>query len=162
MKIMSTVVWISLIVLVGAAVASFWFVYSPHPVGAIVAIGDGLASVKAEVAASPLARMRGLSGHAPLGPDEGMLFLFSSSQKYSFWMKDMKFPIDIIWIDGTRIVDITEDVPAPSGQGALPTFRPKQAANAVLEVNAGYARQHGLAAGLTVSVVGIDGKPVVR
>ncbi len=162
MKPMGIAIWTSIIILLGAAAAGFWLVYSPHPAGATVIIGDGAATVRAEVAASPLARMRGLSGHAPLGPDEGMIFLFSSAQKYPFWMKDMRFPIDIIWINGGRIVDITENAPVPSESGPIPSFSPNQAADAALEVNAGYAQAHDLAVGMKVSVTGIDGKTVVR
>lgn len=50
------------------------------------------------VAATPDIREKGLSGHAPLAVNEGMLFLFDDVRTKQFWMKDMLFPIDIIWI----------------------------------------------------------------
>ena len=55
--------------------------------------------IQAEVV-SRLADLRqGLSGRASLPTDHGMLFVFSKSDIYEFWMKDMKFPLDIIWIN---------------------------------------------------------------
>lgn len=51
------------------------------------------------LAVTPSAWEQGLSGHALLPADEGMLFLFPSSSIRSFWMKDMNFPLDIVWID---------------------------------------------------------------
>jgi uncharacterized protein len=105
----------------------------------IVTLGEGI-RVSVEVARTPAARARGLSGHAPLGEDEGMLFLFDEADRYGFWMKDMLFPIDIIWIrDG--VVD-----------GALPSYAPREPADTVLEVRAGFAADRGVVPGLSVGV----------
>lgn len=54
--------------------------------------------IKAEVVDNEEARMKGLSGRDNLADDEGMFFVFEKSDIYPFWMKDMKFAIDIIWI----------------------------------------------------------------
>ena len=54
---------------------------------------------KMEVADTDASRALGLSGHAPLADSEGMIFVFEKPDAYGFWMKDMNFPIDIIWID---------------------------------------------------------------
>src|SRR5882672_5260542 len=43
-------------------------------------------------------RTLGLSGHSPLAADEGMLFIFPAPGEYGFWMKDMLFPLDLVWI----------------------------------------------------------------
>ena len=51
-----------------------------------------------EVADTTQARAKGLSGRSCIGQNEGMLFVFNQPGFYEFWMKDMKFPIDIIWI----------------------------------------------------------------
>jgi uncharacterized membrane protein (UPF0127 family) len=59
------------------------------------------------LAVNPAEWERGLSGRPSLATDEGMLFLFPSSSVRAFWMKDMNFPIDIIWIDkGWRVVGV--------------------------------------------------------
>ncbi len=95
-------------------------------------------------------RSQGLSGHSALRADEGMLFLFTAAFRYPFWMKDMLFPLDMIWIQGDRVVDITPNVPIPAaGQSiwTLPTYSPRTAADKVLEVNAGTAAADGLKIG---------------
>lgn len=84
-------------------------------------------------------KIKGLSGRTSLDKNAGMLFIFATSDKYAFWMNNMKFPIDIIWINNNKIVDFVENAPAPSaGQNAsmLPIYKPSDLANYVLEVNA--------------------------
>jgi uncharacterized membrane protein (UPF0127 family) len=114
-----------------------------------VTIDDGL-RVRVEVARTPTARARGLSGHAPLGEDEGMLFLFETADRYGFWMKDMLFPIDILWIRDGVIVDVTSEASVPGPDGALSSYAPREPADTVLEVRAGFAADHGIVPGLSV------------
>ena len=142
---------LSAIILVAMPVVALWLWFKPHTTPAEVVI-DGRIRVRVEVADTMLAQERGLSGHAPLAADEGMVFLFDRPEKYAFWMKDMTFPIDIIWIMDGAIADITPDVPVPTPGVSLPTFAPKVPVDTVLEVNAGFARQHGLRIGLPVQV----------
>ena len=76
-----------------------------------------------------------------------MLFLLADDSP-SFWMKGMRFPLDIVWIKDGRVVDVSADVPPPRGPNApLPTYSPDRPANRALEVNAGWAADHGVAAG---------------
>ena len=108
-----------------------------------VKIGD--VNVQVELATTPQARAQGLSGRAGLSEDEGMLFIFDKSGRYSFWMKDMNFAIDIIWIsDDMRVVYIKKDARPESYPES---FMPETSALYVLEVNAGYAKQHDLKEG---------------
>lgn len=100
------------------------------------------ATLVVEIADDALERARGLSGRAALQPNTGMLFLFEDAFIPSFWMKDMNFALDFLWIRDGTIVDITENVPAPSGDD-LPTYSPNQPIDMVLEVNAGWIAQHG-------------------
>lgn len=93
--------------------------------------------IKAEVALSPKDQEKGLSGRNGLKEDEGMLFVFNDPGKYDFWMKDMKFPIDIIWIsEDKKIIDITKNI-LPESYPAV--FKPASSARYVLEVNAGFS-----------------------
>ena len=63
------------------------------------------------LAETPAERVRGLSGRETLPQNEGMLFLFENTDYHAFWMKNMRFPIDIIWMDDDRvIVGIAEHV----------------------------------------------------
>lgn len=90
-------------------------------------------------------RMRGLSGKERLHENEGMLFVFTSESRYGFWMKDMRFPIDIIWlsVDGT-IVDMHADL-SPSTYPEI--FRPREPVRYVLELPAGFAELNSLETG---------------
>lgn len=89
----------------------------------------------------------GLSGRAELGAD-GMLFVFPQRYIPRFWMKEMQFDLDLVWIDGATIVDITEQVPKPQpNQTTLPTYSPQQPVSMVLELPAGTVRTHSFAVG---------------
>lgn len=91
---------------------------------------------------------RGLGGHDPLADDEGMLFVFDQPGVYAFWMKGMRFPIDIVWVDHGKVVDIAPNMPPPASAFDWPkTYRPKASADMVLEVAAGRAEAYGLRIG---------------
>ena len=95
---------------------------------------------------------QGLSGRASV-PGDGMLFLLPEKQEARFWMKDMQFAIDMIWIDGEQIVGVAENVPPPQlgrSLNSLPTIRSPQPVTAVLELPAGDFRQLELATGAGV------------
>lgn len=78
---------------------------------------------------------KGLSGHAPLGESGGMLFVFDTPKKYGFWMKDMTFPIDIIWIGADYKITHIEKSLAPS---TYPTvYYPESDSLYVLEIASG-------------------------
>jgi uncharacterized membrane protein (UPF0127 family) len=96
-----------------------------------------------EVAASPANRERGLSGRPGLPADAGMLFIFPSPGLHGFWMKDMSFAIDLVWIGPDRRVLGTASM-APCGPHACPIHYPPAPAAYVLEVSAGrFAGQPG-------------------
>lgn len=120
----------------------------PHPDGpapdAWVTIrGERIA---AERAASLEDKVRGLGGRDSLAWGRGMLFEYDRPAFYAFWMKDMRFDLDLVWIRDGHIVDIHHDVPAPksaSPEGSLPTYRPREMADTILEVPAGTAAALG-------------------
>lgn len=90
-------------------------------------------------------RWRGLSGREKLGENEGMLFIFPNSENLSFWMKNMNFSLDIIWIDeNLKIIGITENV-SPDTFPA--TFSPPSPSKYVLEVNAGWSYENKIRTG---------------
>jgi len=116
--------------------------------GSVVIGGD--LEVRVKVAATFSTREKGLSGHDPLADGQGMYFIFDEPGEFSFWMKDMLFPIDIIWIEDGQIADMTVNVPVPVKGQPLPTYSPRVPVSRVLEVPAGFAREHGLRLGLPV------------
>ncbi len=102
--------------------------------------------VTAEAVVSRAARAKGLSGRPSLAPHTGMLFVFETPGRYGFWMKDMKFPIDIVWIEGGRVVDIVEKAP-PDDRPTRPVYYPRRPASRVLELPAGFSEKYGLKIG---------------
>lgn len=89
--------------------------------------------------------VKGLSGRKSLGQDEAMLFVFQSPGIYKFWMKDMNFPLDIIWLDKDRKVIHIEHNLSPSTYPKV--FGPDLPALFVLEVNSGIANNLSLSVG---------------
>lgn len=110
----------------------------------------GSATLLAEVASDPLTRTKGLGGRDSIVHGSGMLFVFDHPDRYAFWMKDMRFPIDMIWIKDGAVVYFVEHAPAPfPGTPAilLPTYQPDVAADAVLETRAGFVAEQNLKIG---------------
>ena len=111
------------------------------PASPMVRIGETIFTV--EVAEKLEARSRGLSGRASLPPRMGMLFIFEDTRIHTFWMKDMLFPLDLVWIgEQCTVENITPNVPPPAPEQAdrdLPRFRSPQPVRYVLEINAGEA-----------------------
>jgi uncharacterized membrane protein (UPF0127 family) len=111
--------------------------------------------VHAEVANTPASRAQGLSGRSGLSSDEGMLFVFDHSGKYGFWMKDMLFSIDIVWIneDGVVVHVVHNATPASYFVTNPPqTFMNTPDARYVLELASGQAEKFGLYLGTKVKI----------
>ncbi len=104
-----------------------------------VAVINGI-EIELDVVRTPEEQTRGLSGRESLEANTGMLFVYETPAIPGFWMKEMNFPIDIIWIDeNKKIIDITENlVPETFPQ----VFYPHSQILYVLEVNAGWAKNH--------------------
>lgn len=100
----------------------------------------GGAVIKVEVVDTPEGLSLGLSGRDSLPEGEGMLFVFPDSAEHFFWMKDMKFSIDIIWISEDGQVVYVKENATPESFPAV--FRPERNAKYVLEVNAGFAKKN--------------------
>ena len=103
--------------------------------------------VRLDIARTREEQSRGLGYRDSLAWDRGMLFPYDDQPDFhSFWMKGMRFDIDIVWIRKGRVVDIAHQVPHPGPgdpTGTGPTVRSRQLADRVLEVPAGYAQAHG-------------------
>lgn len=105
--------------------------------------------ISVEIADTGVTRAEGLSGRKNLVENTGMLFLFNAPALYPFWMKDMKFPIDIIWFREGRVVGITARVyPEPGVMSQhLAIYMPQKKVDMALEVNAGFAEKYGIKEG---------------
>jgi uncharacterized membrane protein (UPF0127 family) len=96
----------------------------------------------------------GLSGRTSLSSNQGMLFVFVYQDYWSFWMYDMKFPLDIIWFDSSRRAVYLEPNLPLCTQLNCPVITPDLQARYVLEVNAGFAAAHNITLGKTFVVLG--------
>jgi len=102
-------------------------------------------SVRVDLAISAEAQARGLSDRTGLPDGEGLLFIFNQPGKHMFWMRDMRFPIDIIWISPEmRVVHMEKNV-AP--ESFPQSFGPNIYTKYVLEVPAGFADKYNLQIG---------------
>ena len=110
--------------------------------------------INIDLAQTPDERQMGLSFRADLKEDQGMLFVFENPSRYGFWMKDMNFPIDIIWIEGDTVVDITSNLSPQQGiaDKELISYYPKQNVDKVLEVQGGWSEKYGLKIGDKVKI----------
>jgi len=104
-----------------------------------------------EVADTPQARQRGLMFRERLPADTGMLFIFPVSAPHRFWMKNCKFPIDIIWLNQEKqIVFVAQSVP-PCKRDPCPEYGPKdQLSLYVIEAPTGFSKKEELRVGATV------------
>jgi uncharacterized protein len=117
-----------------------------HQDKVIAVNGHGLL---AQTAKTPKEQEQGLSGRACLGKDQAMLFIFDKPGYYPFWMKNMKFSIDIAWISADKhIVDIQENVSPQSSPKAFVNTKP---ARYVIELQAGQADSLGLQSGNSIN-----------
>ena len=102
-----------------------------------------------EIADSAEEWSQGLSGRERLVEDEGMLFVFDDQVRRSFWMRQMRFSLDMLFIRDGRVNEIVRNVPAPSGSqdGTEIRVQSQEPADWVLEVNSGWAQEHGVKVG---------------
>jgi len=124
------------------ASATSYIVYSPDIYRTISIRAPG-GIITAEVASSSEQQAKGLGGRASLQSSHGMIFPFTYPGDYGFWMKDMHFPLDMVWISSNeKVVGVTAGI----SPDTYPTvFYPPLAISYVLELNAGDADRFGIA-----------------
>ena len=118
------------------------------PPAPAVSLGANAAQlVHLEIASTPESRERGLMFRRSLATDAGMLFIFPDEAPRAFWMKNTYIPLDMIFIDAAnRVVAVVPNAePLTLQARGVP-----QPAKYVLEVNGGFAKTHGIAAGQAV------------
>lgn len=139
---------IVILIFLGILVGGYFWFFKTTPTlkTGTFRIGDKIFSV--EIADTLRSRAQGLSGRKSINEDSGMLFVFQIPASYSFWMKDMNFPLDMVWIRSGKVIGITENVPSPTGGiFSLPTYSPPDTIDQILEINAGASKKFDLKAG---------------
>lgn len=140
------------ILIVFAGIVAYFFVFhraNPPLIKNTVKIGN--AAFEVEIASTTTEQTRGLSFRDGLSEGAGMLFLFNRPSVQSFWMKDMKFSIDIIWIGGGKVLGFVENA-APQPVWGLKIYYSPDGTDKVLEVNAGTVARDGIKVGDAVQI----------
>lgn len=106
------------------------------------------------VADRPSHWLKGLSGRRDLGEYGGMLFIFGEKSRRAMVMREMKFPLDIVWLDSGAVIDVAANIQPEPGksEAELTRYAPRLPASAVLELPAGAAARYGLKIGERVEI----------
>lgn len=105
----------------------------------------GTTTIQVSVADTRETRIKGLSDTPVLPVGLGKLFVFESDSDWSIWMKDMQYPLDIIWLDGERVIVHIEENVSPATYPE--SFSSPTPARYVLEVNASTTAEYGWSVG---------------
>gem|GEM_PF-1134618 len=123
--------------------------YKSRPTFFDVTIGDIIIPV--EIADTQETLEKGLSGRFHLPKKQGMLFIFPTPDTYAFWMPNMNFPIDLIWINEEGLVVGFEQSMQPEKDLKHPHYyKAPVPIQYVVEVNAGFVKKYGIAVGQEV------------
>ena len=116
-----------------------------------VRLPDG-ATIRAEVMINPQDQARGLMFRESLAPDRGMLFINADENQRPFWMYQVNFPIDIIWLDrNKRVVEVVASAPPCKTKASeCPNYGGKARSQYVLELAAGQAAKHNIQVGSAI------------
>lgn len=104
-----------------------------------------------DVADTTYTMNKGYSGHPPISHNEGMIFVFPENDKHGFWMKDMLFSLDIIWMDENFVINHIEKDVKPDSYPKI--FYPEKEARYVLEISAGEVNKLGVKIGDKVEFI---------
>lgn len=108
----------------------------------------GTATLTLEVVDTEPQREQGLSNRNSVAPADGMLFIFDADGKPGIWMKDMRFAIDIVWVNASGTVVMVKENAVPDSYPEV--FRPALDARYVIELPAGEAAKKGIAEGTVI------------
>ena len=104
------------------------------------------------VAATEKEKEVGLSGKKSLAKNAGMLFPYTTKTTPTFWMRNMEFPIDILFISDGKIVTLYKNVKPPISEQNLQLYSPSTPVDNVIEINAGLSDQYGFKEGDPVTI----------
>jgi len=116
-----------------------------------IRIGDH--ELKVEIADNLILHTRGLSNRDNLDENTGMLFIYGGNKIRHFWMKEVRFSLDVLWIADGVVVGMQENIPLESKDGHIMRFESNIPVNWVIEVNAGFVAKNGLKIGDTVDMM---------
>ena len=131
--------------LITAVLVSYKFFISPTTSG-LPTITVGSVQIEVELAQTEEQKQHGLSNRESLPKGQGMLFVYQNPKVPSFWMKDMNFPLDFVWIREGKVVDLHKNI-QPEDYQPPRTISPEVPVTGVLEINAGQVDELGIQIG---------------
>lgn len=135
-----------------------WFLLTPLKHGQIdrmhVVFPNGTV-IEALLADTQEERRVGLGDIEHLPENHGMLFLFDTPTVQTFWMKDVEYAIDILWLVDNTIVGFEQDVPPDPGE-PRPNYVSPKPVNRVLELSAGFVQEQGVEVGDVIEIMSED------
>lgn len=131
------------VVVVAAAIAFMVTHFQPR---SEVRVGSGIFNL--QLATDEPARVQGLSGVDHLNPNGGLLMVFDTDSTWEIWMKDMKIPLDILWLNSDKKVIYVVKNASPQ-LSTNKVFKPTDKARYVIELNAGAIEQNNIKIGET-------------
>lgn len=137
---------IAILALIGfAGIVVIQKVYNKNQCEIVKVITPSGQIIVAETARTGSEQRQGLSNRQTVAPGTGMLFLFDRKDSYTFWMKDTLIPLDIIWLDQQRVVDIKKLT--PPNESEVSQHTPLASADTVLEIPAGDTARYQIKVG---------------
>ena len=119
----------------------------------ILNVGDRAFTFKINVLISPSGRQKGLSGHSGLPSGTGILFIFDTLSYQIMWMPDMKFALDIVWLDeNMTVVNINYNTPPCVSRDACVSYESVYLVKYAIEMTAGDAKTYGFNIGTSVTI----------
>jgi len=122
--------------------------------------GNNIKSVKinnieinVETASSYYLQLKGLSGKKSLEDNQGMIFIYPDYQIRNFWMKDMNFPIDVLWIKDDTITGLQKNIQIFDKNGKVSKFISPNPTNYVLELSAGFINKNNIKVGDKIKLI---------
>lgn len=146
---------IKILVLVFLIAAAFFFFFVYRKNGNeynIVYFPKQNISLNVRLAENPSEWSRGLMFEKSFLENEGMLFVFPDEIPRQFWMKNMNFPLDIIFISADKTIVALKDNFAPCVSADCPSYQSSKPAKYVLEANAGFSEEHDLKIGQNIEI----------
>lgn len=138
-----------IIILSGLIIVLFMILYFKKSPTKYTTVKIEDTEIRAEIADTFTERMKGLMFRKTLPENEGMLFVFDNEDYHGFWMMNMSFPIDIIFVNKEKkVVDMVKNV--QPCRLSCSTYKPKKRAMYVLEVNANFTEKHDIGIGTTL------------
>jgi len=138
-----------LLFLVVGILVTVFIIFSPNKTNKTPTVTIKSHSFTVELATNPMQWEQGLAYRDSISMDHGMLFLFPDKQYRYFWMRGMRFPLDIIWVDDNTIIGMETNVPVPTetNPGVTTSYKSTIPINRVLELSAGSVELYSLKIG---------------